>query len=57
MNKIFKHLESKNFIIEYTKKHVKIIHKQSNEFYTFHESGKGFHPLRRWLKSNYNVEI
>lgn len=55
MTKLFKELQNKQFIVEYTKKHVKIIHESSQQHYTYHESRKGYHPLRRWLKSNFDI--
>jgi len=54
---IYKMLETCGFIIEKTKKGKKIIHIVTNEFYFFHYSDKGYHPLRRWVANIANIEI
>lgn len=55
--KLYKKLEKIGFEIEPTKNGVKVRHIESNKFYIFHYSNKGYHPLRRWIKSNFNIDI
>ena len=55
--RVYKELISRGFTIEQVKKGTKIIHLKSNKFYIFHYSEKGYHPLRRWVKNNFNIKI
>lgn len=55
--KLYKELSKIGFIIENVKSGTKIIHIQTNKFYIFHYSDKGYHPLRRWVKNNFNIVI
>lgn len=56
MMKIYKDLTKKGFDIKKTTKGYKIIH-NTGKMYIVHESGKMYHPLRRWLKSNFDIII
>lgn len=55
--KIYKQLIDRGFMIERIKKGTKIIHIETNKFYIFHYSEKGYHPLRRWIKKNFAINI
>lgn len=55
--KVYKQLLHYGFVIESVKNGKKIIHIESNKMYIFHYSKKGYHPLRRWVKNNFNLKI
>lgn len=55
--KLFKFLSDEGFDIQKIKKGNKIIHTETNKFYILHSTDKGFHPLRRWLNYNFQIQI
>ena len=55
--KVYKDLTKKGFVVEKVKNGTKIIHLKTKQFYIFHYSDKGYHPLRRWVKNNFNMDI
>lgn len=57
VKKVYKTLKNLGFSIEPTKKGVKVIHLESCKIYIFHYSDKGYNPLRRWVKKEFNLYI
>jgi len=55
--KVYKTLIKQGFIIQKVKNGTKIKHIKTNKFYIFHYSDKGYHPLRRWVKNNFDLRI
>ena len=55
--KIYKRLNNNGFSVEKIKKGTKIKHLESNKFYIFHYSAKGYHPLRRWCIKEFGFSI
>ena len=55
--KVYKLLTKNGFRIENVKSGTKVRHIKTNKFYIFHYSDKGYHPLRRWVKMNFEIDI
>ncbi len=55
--KVYKKLSNYGFSIESVKNGKKIKHIKTKKIYIFHYSDKGYHPLRRWVKKNFNIKI
>lgn len=55
--KLYKELNKIGFTVEKVKSGTKVIHNETQKFYIFHYSDKGYHPLRRWIKKNFALEI
>ena len=57
VQKLYKQLSKLGFTVDKVKSGTKIIHNESGKFYIFHYSDKGYHPLRRWIKKNFEILI
>ena len=57
LKKILKKLKKAGFEIETRTKGLKILGKDGGPDRVTHYSEKAFHPLRRWLKQNYGIDI
>lgn len=57
VKKVYKSLVRLGFIIEKTKNGVKVKHIETQKIYIFHYCEKGYNPLRRWIKKEFNLEI
>jgi len=57
--KALQHLESLGFTLEHGNgSRIKIYPPDKTKpFYSFHDSHGGFHPLRRFAKKNWNIEL
>ena len=53
----FNFLSKGGFNIIQTKNGHKIIHIDTGYIYIIHSGPRDYHPLRRWLKSNFNIFI
>jgi len=57
VKKVYKNLVTLGFAIDKTKNGVKVRHIETKKIYIFHYSEKGYNPLRRWVKKEFNIEI
>ena len=52
---LLKNISNQGFTIKKTKNGYKVIHDNSQKSYSLHLFSKNYHPIKRWLKYNFNI--
>tara|TARA_Y100000310_G_C20625600_1_gene785706 strand:+ start:994 stop:1194 length:201 start_codon:yes stop_codon:yes gene_type:complete len=57
MRKVIKQLESLGIKVKKTKKGLFLMHPNVKESYLMHYGERAIHPVRRWVKRHFGVDI